>query len=68
MRNEIVTSADVARSVRLTLDTVEGTYDVQAITAELIATYDLTSRHPAHRLDLIDDAEFWAIVAKHATD
>lgn len=48
------------------LNEQEGTYDVQAITNELIEKHDLTGNHPTATLDSIDDDEFWDVVFRHA--
>lgn len=40
-------------------------YDIEAITDELIKTFDLTGDNPTQTIDDIDENIYWAIVDKH---
>ncbi|MCT2591162.1 hypothetical protein LHJ74_14805 [Streptomyces sp. N2-109] len=57
-----ITRSDVRHQVATATDASEGTYDVDAIVAEII------DQHGAVDIDTLDHDEFWATVGKHATD
>lgn len=54
------TSRDLRDQIVTATDASDGTYDVDAITEEII------EKHGAVDVDTIDTAEFWDIVGKHA--
>lgn len=52
-----VTDRDIRDQVQLITDAQEGEYDVEGLTAVLVAQHDLTGDHPAETLDGLDC--FW---------
>lgn len=59
---DTITAADLTTQVERATDASDGTYDVPAIVADILDT------HGAIDIDTLDHAEFWGIVAAHATD
>jgi hypothetical protein len=56
----MITATDITYQVRQATDASEGTYDVDAIVAEIVQTYGRVD------VDTIDHDEFWTIVLRHA--
>lgn len=56
------TSRDLRDEVVRACDASDGTYDVDAIVAEILERYD------ARSVDSLPTEEFWEIVGSHATD
>jgi hypothetical protein len=55
------TSRDLRDQIVIATDASDGTYDVDAITEEIVAQYGAVD------IDTIETGDFWAIVGKHAT-
>lgn len=62
------TDRDIRNQVQQAVDASEGTYDVDAITRELVDTYDLCGDTPRDTVDGIESGTFWDIVGRHARD
>ena len=60
--SDMLTDRDIRDQVKQVTDTCVGTYDVDALTAALIA------RHGRVSIEDLDADEFWALVWEHATD
>lgn len=56
----MITTDDMARQVRATLEPVEGEYDVDGIVDEIHAEFGLVD------IDAVPHSGYWLIVARHA--
>lgn len=56
-----ITSRDLRNQIVTATDASDGTYDVDAITEEIITQYGAVD------IETIETADFWAIVGKHDT-